>query len=920
MKLVKTIPILIFLTALFQLNSAVSQSPVDTYKSLASRYKDKELEIKTDSLLDLCGRKGDLVSKAEIAHKHALVYVRGINKNFVKALKYGNIEISALENEDVTDTSFRSVIKPEIIEKGYVRDSMLVRALYNVGRFYTDNTELENAVEIFEKIIEINCTPSRTAQAYTEIARCRNNLGDFFNAVDYYQKGIDLLEAQKEYVLMANHSINIATAYRNINTPESLAKGQQALETADSLNKIYPLDAQNYRAMINDLANQYISESTYDFEKARRYYALSLEKGFINNDTLTVAMALNNLGNLYNLEKNDSALYYIEEAFSYVKQTETEARLFDNKSDYYLLKNEPDKALIESHKALESILTSGFELSGVPDALTLSESDFKSLTIFFLKKKAEVLIRLFHKTGQKDFLSQTIQNVKAADRLIDIIQSGSYENETKLLWRKEASEVYIKGVYAAQRSDQPTELFYFTEKNKALLLSEEIAKNTTYASLPKNISDRATMLKKTILRWENTQLVTADDQDALFEAKQYYEDYIDSIKQVFPAYFKDKLSINPISLTQWQQSLKPETTFVSYIWNKLNDKTEALIGLVVTHDKSVSFTITSTDSLKALLAEYQQLVSRPLQTKTDQAQLFKVNAALFSQLLPDSEVREMAKDKRLIIVPDGPLQGIPFEALVTDNEEFLIQHTDVSYLYSVSFLSHNERVKRRASRRFLAYAPVNFGNTGLAPLNRTLNELEAIGEQIDGRLRIKAEASKEDFLSRSKEYRIIHLATHANANTNPWIAFSDDRVELHELYTYRNNADLVTLSACNTLLGEVASGEGVLSLSRGFFYSGAKSVVASLWNIDDQSTSTIMADFYANLKAGQRKSQALNNAKRNYLKTHSLSEQSPYYWSSFVLIGDDEPIDFSNNYYPYLIAILLVSLSIFIYMKKKPKV
>ena len=132
-----------------------------------------------------------------------------------------------------------------------------------------------------------------------------------------------------------------------------------------------------------------------------------------------------------------------------------------------------------------------------------------------------------------------------------------------------------------------------------------------------------------------------------------------------------------------------------------------------------------------------------------------------------------------------------------------------------------------------------------------------------------------------------------------------------KLYTYRNNADLVTLSACNTSLGEVAKGEGVLSLARGFFYSGSKSVVASLWEVNDKSTSEIMTSFYTNLKDGQTKSEAMNNAKRTYLSNHSLSEQSPYYWSSFILIGDAGAIDLSSNLYLYLttaIAILLVML------------
>ena len=93
-----------------------------------------------------------------------------------------------------------------------------------------------------------------------------------------------------------------------------------------------------------------------------------------------------------------------------------------------------------------------------------------------------------------------------------------------------------------------------------------------------------------------------------------------------------------------------------------------------------------------------------------------------------------------------------------------------------------------------------------------------------------------------------------------------DDLKLHELYTYKNNADLVVLSACNTSLGEVAVGEGVLSLARGFFYSGANSVISSLWNVNDVATTSLMNNFYTNLKDNQTKAEALTNAKRKYLK------------------------------------------------------
>lgn len=143
----------------------------------------------------------------------------------------------------------------------------------------------------------------------------------------------------------------------------------------------------------------------------------------------------------------------------------------------------------------------------------------------------------------------------------------------------------------------------------------------------------------------------------------------------------------------------------------------------------------------------------------------------------------------------------------------------------------------------------------------------------------------------------MHLATHANASneTSPWIAFKNEKLYLNELYTIKNQAELVVLNACNSSLGKINNGEGIFSLARAFFYSGANSVVSSLWNVNDKSNTEITISFYNYLKEGKTKSAALRQAKLDYLTSHSLSESSPYYWSSLILIGDNSAIELNDN-------------------------
>ena len=89
----------------------------------------------------------------------------------------------------------------------------------------------------------------------------------------------------------------------------------------------------------------------------------------------------------------------------------------------------------------------------------------------------------------------------------------------------------------------------------------------------------------------------------------------------------------------------------------------------------------------------------------------------------------------------------------------------------------------------------------LPNLSHTKQEFEMINKSLHGSIKLQDSATEEDFLINSSDSKIIHLATHADVGKNPWIAFADKKLELHELYTYKNNADLVTLSACNTSLG-----------------------------------------------------------------------------------------------------------------------
>jgi CHAT domain-containing protein len=130
----------------------------------------------------------------------------------------------------------------------------------------------------------------------------------------------------------------------------------------------------------------------------------------------------------------------------------------------------------------------------------------------------------------------------------------------------------------------------------------------------------------------------------------------------------------------------------------------------------------------------------------------------------------------------------------------------------------------------------------------------------------------------------------------------------YEIYNLDlDDAKMVVLSSCNTGAGYLQSGEGVISLARGFMYAGSSSVVMSLWEVDDYSGSEIIKSFYSNLKWGYSKSEALKRSREDYLRSADQLRSHPYFWCSMVILGEDEPLYF-NRLRLGLVLLLLFSV------------
>ncbi len=180
-------------------------------------------------------------------------------------------------------------------------------------------------------------------------------------------------------------------------------------------------------------------------------------------------------------------------------------------------------------------------------------------------------------------------------------------------------------------------------------------------------------------------------------------------------------------------------------------------------------------------------------------------------------------------------------------------------------------------------------------------EVTSISKMLNGEIYCYRQATEEVFKNKAPKAGILHIATHAVVNdANPLFSKlifapdpasgEDGYVNTYELYNMKLRARLVVLSACNTGYGKLVRGEGMMSLARGFMYAGCPSIIMSLWPVDDQSTSILMRNFYGYIKEGQKKDEALRNAKLKFLKSSDEVKSNPFYWSGMIFVGDTNPI------------------------------
>jgi len=405
-------------------------------------------------------------------------------------------------------------------------------------------------------------------------------------------------------------------------------------------------------------------------------------------------------------------------------------------------------------------------------------------------------------------------------------------------------------------------------------------------------------------------------RDQLLEKLMEYERRLVAARNELGLSHREFLG-KPASLLQLQHSLRHDEVFLEYV---LADPNVFCLAVSKEHSTLVTSPATTT--------QVKQLVEDYLQSIRLERENVEASKRLYDALL--APVMANGIPHRIILSPDGVLNSIPFEALRDPNNEYLVTKTTISYTPSgtvISLLRAKQQAAPAPQLPLLALGDVPYQNqggiTGFIPKPATargrisrgladyfgvpLQDLPETKEEVlnvnklvgsNSSTLLVGQSATEISLKRQPlaNFRILHFAVHAFTDTKypdrSGLVLGvdpkkedDGLLQVPEIMRLPLNADLATLSACNTGVGAIQGEEGMTSLTEAFFIGGARAVVSSLWTVDDNYTSLLMERFYSHLSKGEDKALALTNAKLDLL-AQNKGQLSPYYWAGFTISGE----------------------------------
>lgn len=804
-----------------------------------------------------------------------------------------------------------------------------IATLYkNKAMAFLVNDEFVEAIKQFKMalhIYQLELDPEHPsiANIFRYLGLSYYNSGDFENAIFNYKKSLKIDPSPKNYFSIRN----LANAYSRVDE----------IHKADSLYQLclnYLIESKgknNYQTNMTYLSyGQFLVEKNIDLNKGENYLCQSIEFRYkhYNGRDIDICEPLNILGAYY-LENNqvDRGIDSLQSSLLCAVGEFNNLNIYSN----------PFKNQINNNPFLNNTLA--WKAYGMY-LKYLQTNNLKDL------KMAHQTYKLY------------IYATKEMRKYYDEIESSFKSKEIHYVFNQAIDVAYL--LYLETKDELIIDdIFSFIEGKKAftLLNSLNVLEQKKLLKVPKELLNKELELKYQmgiINEKINIEENNANSADSLinFDKKAFeLSRSLDSIqtiyKKEYSGFYQLKYGFKELRLAEIKEKTPETIAFINY---SLSDTILNILCITKEETKLISRNIDS-----SFYKHIQSMVQLLKNVDTDNSYVefvafVKASRALYNSLI--LPVEDQINGKELIIIPDGMLNYISFDALLSEEVDikrpdyrllpYLIRKHKSNIANSMQVYFNMKIRTRDLKKEVYAFAPSyeeqNISQDSLAseyrflrPLDYAVHETQAINRYLPTKAFIGKEASEENFQHEAKNAGVLHLAMHTLLNDkNPMyskLLFSYDKeshsglVNTYELLTMDLNAELAVLSGCSTGEGELQKGEGVMSLSAGFQYAGVPAIVMSLWEVNDRFGALVVDKFYYYLSEGMAKNKALHLAKIEVLSQGNALYAHPYYWAGLILMGEDAKLQFQarNKIDIYLIVssglLLLIILGL-TYRKK----
>ena len=724
--------------------------------------------------------------------------------------------------------------------------------------------------------------------------------GNYTLAENIIKKYIFIAEKQQKQATIISGYINLSIVYK------SIGNHQTAIDLLQKASKNKAVTSLQNKKIKEELSVNYLGLKNYSDAN------LLVQNQSNSNDYQS--LKTKSFLALQNNKPSEAISYFAKAKIAFFKSKNFSARdvakLYVEEASIYRFTNNINSEKNLLYQALRTLLPLE-KNSGLPKKNSLyPENTF--LTIF--DALAEIETNAERKIDYYDlsfYVSDLIKdNLVSQESLI--IQQFEDRKRTE-----QCLKIFWLNYQKTKNNFWIDKAFLYAERSKNVILKEQSNLKTLAELHPNNkdlqlqkqlISEQETLINQLIrlqITGENPneiENINSKLATITIELKNYNEE----IQKQFKTEIEKELSISDL----YAKIKNDKAQLVYFFWGN-----QSVYQFQISDNKMVwnqiNLEAKFTENLKKFIHFF------------DDASLINNNIQLFTktsfELFEALQFSNLEKSKNTIIIPDGLLNFVAFDALVT-------QKTTSKKYSEIPFLVHQNKLAYQTNATFyIKNTPTEKQNTivGFFPIFENTNaELLYSKEEAKALLPFKAllfmneKATKANFLKNSSQYSILHLSTHGTSGSfsePATLVFYDDLMLLNELYALQNcHPQLVVLSACETGIGKLQKGEGAMSIARAFQYAGAENILFSLWKINDYASAQLMTNFYEDYAKSNSFFEANYNSKIAYLENSDIAnaKKSPYYWSAFVYYGAVDSAE--NNYLYYLffggIAIIILFL------------